>query len=127
MQNNINFTTEKTFKETGKCRFDIFIPKYNIIIEPDGIQHFKNSFSLPVYNWEENIKRDSLKNQFCLDNNVKILRIPYIYDIKKDKEKIKKLITDFIKTRKVPENILEFYKQFKFHNYYQIATELNEK
>ena len=126
LQNDINFTTEKTFKETGKYRFDIFIPEYNIIIEPDGVQHFTNRFSLPAHNWEENIKRDSLKNQFCLDNNIKILRIPYIYDIKKDKDKFEKLITDFIKTRKVPEDILEFYKQFEFHNYYQIATELNK-
>ena len=59
-------------------KFDFYLPDYNMVIEYDGIQHFKpvkkfggvERFKLDKY-------RDSLKNKYCEDNNIKMLRIAY--------------------------------------------------
>lgn len=62
-----------------KCLpFDFYLPEYNICIEYDGEQHYK-----PVDYWggEEGFKQrqknDEIKNQYCKDNNIKLIRIPY--------------------------------------------------
>lgn len=47
IENNINFITEKTFPTckfpdtNASARFDFYLPDYNMVIEFDGIQHFK--------------------------------------------------------------------------------------
>lgn len=78
---NIRFETQKTFKDLkykGLLKFDFYLPDYNICIEVDGGQHYN-----PVELWggEENLKiikiRDSLKNEYCKNNNIKLIRIPY--------------------------------------------------
>ena len=40
---NIKFEREKTFADLrgGKFRYDFYLPLYNILIEVDGEQHFK--------------------------------------------------------------------------------------
>lgn len=65
--------------------FDFFLPDYNICIEFDGRQHFKVvDFGQSSINQKkiqkqfENTKRnDSIKTQYCIDNNIKLIRIPY--------------------------------------------------
>lgn len=79
-ENNISFVTEKTFENfyydnsKGKPRFDFFINN-SYLIEFDGIQHFK---SIDFFNisLEEQQKRDSIKNNWCLQNNLPLIRIP---------------------------------------------------
>ena len=75
---NIIYKTEKRFKD---CRnklplpFDFYLPEYNICIEFDGIQHFK-----PTYGEEKFKQRkinDSIKNKYCKENNINLIRIPY--------------------------------------------------
>ena len=80
---NIKYKEQKTFPdcllETGnKAKFDFYIEdKY--LIEYDGQQHFK------CENWGWNTKeqfentqlRDKIKNQWCIDNNIPLIRIPY--------------------------------------------------
>ncbi len=62
--------------------FDFYIEDLNLIIEYDGFQHFH-----PVKYWggedglKENKERDLIKNKYCQDNNIKILRIPYTESI----------------------------------------------
>lgn len=85
-QNNIQFETQKTFDtcifpDTGrKARFDFWVNN-TYVIEYDGEQHFQASSSEKSWNTEENLEktrqRDSYKNQWCLDNNIPIIRIPY--------------------------------------------------
>ena len=81
-QNHINFETEKTFidcrnpKTKKLLKFDFYLPEFNYCIEYDGIQHFdKNS------GWKEPIEdiqyRDNLKNQYCKEHNIPLIRIPY--------------------------------------------------
>lgn len=80
----IKFKREKTFKDcinpkTGcKLRFDFYLSDYNCCIEYDGFTHFVASGG---WNTEENLAgiqyRDNIKNTFCKDNNIRLVRIPY--------------------------------------------------
>ena len=83
-KNNINFIQQKQFDncinpKTGrKLKFDFYLPDYNCCIEYDGIQHFQ---SVEYFGGKEglqnNLYRDSIKNEFCRNNNIKLIRIPY--------------------------------------------------
>jgi hypothetical protein len=58
-----------------KLPFDFYLPEKNTLIEFDGQQHFT-----PVWGKEalEKIQRtDSLKNQYCKKNGIKLIRISY--------------------------------------------------
>jgi len=77
-ENNIEFEREKCFNNLRKYRFDFYLSEKNVIIEFDGIQHFK-----PIKLWggEERFKQqknnDYIKNLYCKDNNINLVRIPY--------------------------------------------------
>lgn len=81
---NISYVREKSFddcinpKTNKKLRFDFFVDnKY--LIEYDGIQH---SIDALTKNWGESIDdvryRDNIKTQWCRDNNIPLIRIPYM-------------------------------------------------
>lgn len=77
-------------------RFDIYIKELNLAIEYDGEQHFKPidfSGNKDIETTMEELKgiqyRDFIKNKYCYDHNIYIMRIPYtkqneIYEIIKD-------------------------------------------
>ena len=93
--NNIIYYREKQFNRcvyVGRLRFDFHIPKYNLCIEYDGIQHFKAIDYFGGSNGLEKCKkRDDIKNKYCLNNNIKLLRIAYLdYDI------IDEILTKFL-------------------------------
>ena len=78
LKHNIKFIQEKRFDDCRDIKplpFDFYLEDYNFIIEFDGRQHFE-----AVYN-EENFnitqRHDKIKNQYCRDNNIVLLRIPY--------------------------------------------------
>ena len=81
--NNIPYETEKTFVDFVFSssqihpRFDFYVNN-QYIIEFDGIQHF---IANGGWNTEEKVKenkeKDKIKNQYCFDNNIPIIRIPY--------------------------------------------------
>ena len=80
--NNIFFEKEKVFfnfEDTNKpAKYDFYIVNEKYIIEYDGIQHFK-----PGTGWntkEKFIKtqeHDKIKNRYCFEHNIPIIRIPY--------------------------------------------------
>ena len=84
-ENHIKFETEKMFDDcifedtNRKARFDFYINN-TYIIEYDGQQHFK-----PTGGWhtEESFlniqKHDKIKNQYCFEHNLPIIRIPYTH------------------------------------------------
>ena len=80
-QMNIHYENQKTFddcKDTKKLRFDFYLLKYNLLIEYDGIQHFKQSdFFGGTKGFESYKKRDRIKNEYADKNNIPLLRIPY--------------------------------------------------
>ena len=63
------------------------------LIEYDGKQHFE---PIEFYGGEkhfEEIKiRDSIKNQYCFENNIKLLRLKYDLSNEEIKEKIVNII-----------------------------------
>lgn len=65
-----------------KLSFDFYIPKYNLLIEYDGAQHFY--FSGKSWDTEENFvitkEYDAIKDLFCKKNNINLLRVPYNMD-----------------------------------------------
>ena len=80
--NNINFVEEYTIDlffnaKTNKARFDFFVEdKY--AIEFDGIQHFQET-NFHHGTLEERQEHDKIKNQWCKENNIPLIRIPYTH------------------------------------------------
>ena len=75
---SIQFVNQKRFndcKDKKVLPFDFYLPDYNTCIEFDGQQHFE-----PKYG-EEKFKitqyHDQIKNKYCEDNNIRLIRIPY--------------------------------------------------
>jgi very-short-patch-repair endonuclease len=88
--NNVEFKPQysfhdlKGFRKKIPLRFDFYIPSINLLCEYDGIIHYKptrfnrdlseeeivEAFEIQKYN-------DSLKNEYCLKNNIPLLRISY--------------------------------------------------
>lgn len=77
-EHNIDFIPQKTFSPLNKSkyRFDFFIPKYNLAIEYQGEQHYKNNTCFK--DTLENIqKRDEIKREYCLNNGIHLKEIKY--------------------------------------------------
>ena len=79
--NNISYVIEHRFKGCVNPRtgytlpFDIYLPEKDVIIEYDGPHH-----TTPVYGEDSLINtkyRDNIKNEWCIENNKTLLRIPY--------------------------------------------------
>lgn len=86
-QNNIDYIQQKYFNDlvSGKKRylfFDFFLPNRNICIEYDGQQHF---IPLQRFGGLESYQKlkeyDLMKDKYCEDKNINLIRIPYT-DIK---------------------------------------------
>lgn len=89
----IDFIQEYKFddcKYVRKLLFDFYLPEYKLLIEYDGEQHFQ-----PQNCWggekEFQIikKRDEIKNRFCTENQIDLLRIKYNENVE---EKIDQII-----------------------------------
>lgn len=95
--NEIEFIRQYEYVECKHKRvlpFDFFLPKYNTLIEYDGKQHYeRGSFRMSDEEFEEVQKRDKIKTDYCKENNIKLIRIPYwdfdnIENILKDELKL---------------------------------------
>ena len=85
---HIIYETQKSFKDCRDIRplpFDFYLPRYNKIIEYDGEQHFK---SVEYFGgdkaFECRIKHDNIKNEYCKNNDISLLRIPYYKNIEEE-------------------------------------------
>lgn len=79
---NIQFEQQKTFDGCfGKAplRFDFYIPSLNMCIEYNGFQHYHVGCGWNDYNKLLSTKRhDKIKIDYCYNNNIKLLVIPYV-------------------------------------------------
>lgn len=79
---NIPFVQEKTFStcrfpETNALlRFDFYVDN-TYLIEFDGIQHFKEIGWNNANELKATQQRDNFKNEWCQQNNIPLIRIPY--------------------------------------------------
>lgn len=81
----------------NKLHFDFWLPQYRVAIEYDGRQHYESN---EFFDKRESLyvrqHRDQLKNQYCKEHNIKLLRIPYTYDSYKKVYQLMKDKLDFI-------------------------------
>lgn len=67
--------------------FDFYLPNFNLCIEYDGEQHTLGwNYGKNCENSLNIIKEnDSIKNRYCINNNINILRISYLdYEFTED-------------------------------------------
>ena len=79
--NNIRYISQYKFND---CRFklplpfDFYLPQYNTCIEYDGAFHYKIIKGLGSVDGLIDTKiRDTVKNIYCENNNITLIRIPY--------------------------------------------------
>ena len=88
--NDVGFEQEKRFDDcrspktkNQRLPFDFYVKGVNTIIEYDGMGYFKpiriNSMSHEnaILSYQRTIKNDIIKNKYCKDNGIKLIRIPY--------------------------------------------------
>ena len=87
---NIEFTQQHTFDDCcdkRKLPFDFYLPQYNLCIEYDGKGHYEpidwggrgEDWAKENLEWVQN--HDIIKDEFCKNNNILLLRIPYWEDV----------------------------------------------
>jgi len=80
-ENNIEYDRQKKFTDCLNNRhlsFDFYIPDYNLCIEYDGIQHFEPIDYFGGYDYFYKIKkRDKIKDDYCKNNKIRLVRIKY--------------------------------------------------
>lgn len=83
---DFNYECQKTFKDCKskrKLRFDFYLSDFDVCVEYDGEQHF---IEKEHFGGKEALlktkERDRIKNVYCQENNIKLLRIPYQIDRK---------------------------------------------
>lgn len=97
IKSGIKYETQKKFDD---CRnilplsFDFWISDFNTLIEFDGIQHF---IPLGYIRGDDKllytIKCDKIKNEYCKNNNIRLLRISY-----KEINNIDDILSSYFKT-----------------------------
>lgn len=82
-ENNISFVREKVFDSCrftesahAKARFDFYVNN-SYLIEFDGVQHFRDGCF--GNNLQDRQEKDAYKNQWCIENNIPLIRIPYTH------------------------------------------------
>ena len=108
-ENNIPFKYQIDYLDLPSKKFDFHIGinlEKGYIIEYDGQQHF--FYTGTGWDTQEHYERthanDILKNKYCFDNNIPLIRIPY--DAEYDLNDLKLETTRFLLT---PENEEEYY------------------
>jgi len=78
---NIDYLKQYRFNDCINKRplpFDFYLPNNNVLIEYDGRQHYK---PIDFFGGEKGLKyrrqNDAIKNKYCKDNNIKLIRIKY--------------------------------------------------
>lgn len=103
-KNNIVFEQEKNL-EGSRQRFDFYLPEYNLAIEYNGRQHYEciEFFHKTQEEFEKDKERDERKKQYCLDNNIGLLIIPYTLKL----DEIENIIINTISSTTKVEQVLE--------------------
>ena len=100
-KNNLHYEKEKIFEE---CRdqkplpFDFYLIDFNACIEVDGIGHYRpvtfggNKEKANIL-YQERVKNDKIKNDYCKKNNIPLLRLPFwIIEKEEHYDELKKFI-----------------------------------
>lgn len=104
---NIFFQYQFRFEDIKEKEYDFYVNN-QYIIEYDGSQHFyyRGTGWDTKEHFERVRKNDLIKNKYCFDNNIPIIRIPYDAEYTIDDLKLE--TTRFLLT---PENEEEYYNR----------------
>ena len=81
---NINFIQQQTFDKLigvggRKLSYDFYLPKFNVLIEYNGIQHYE---PVEYFGGERQFKiqqeHDKRKRKYAEDNKIKLIEISYL-------------------------------------------------
>lgn len=134
IKNKIKYVEQYKFSECKNIKelpFDFYLPKLNVCVEYDGEQHFK---SIDKWGGEDRFndikKNDNIKNEFCLNNKIELIRISY-----KEYNKIEDILTEKVlmvkNERKIDILIKKLdisndYKfKYKFDNYLNVNSKID--
>ena len=94
--NNIHYIAQKSFKECknkNKLKFDFYLSDYNLCIEYDGEGHY---YPVRIFGgikkFVKRLKRDLIKELYCIQKDIDLLRIPY-WDFDNIEEILKECLT----------------------------------
>ena len=91
IENNIQYIKEYKFekcKDKRELPFDFYLVDKNIAIEVNGRQHYEKAYFGNCNDYvaskklEYTQKHDLIKYKFCLENNIKLIYIPFFTDDK---------------------------------------------
>lgn len=108
LYNNIDYITQYQIKINGfkrNKRIDFYLPKYNLFIEYNGIQHYEKAHFHNNFDFQKQIERDQKIREYCIFNKINLLEIDsrkYFKFLSKsqkviDKEKLQNFILDHLK------------------------------
>ena len=87
-KHDIEYVFQKPFKDCcdiNPLPFDFYLPHYNCCIEYDHKQHYE---PIEYFGGEEKFKiqqkHDNIKNEYCKENGITLLRIPYYKNIEEE-------------------------------------------
>ncbi|KAK8841976.1 hypothetical protein M9Y10_006325 [Tritrichomonas musculus] len=85
--NNIEFTTQKTYEDLKsaknyKLRFDFYLSQLDLLVEMDDRSHRSD---------DEQVKNGKLKDQYCIEHKLKLLRIDETTPTSEYEEAIKQM------------------------------------
>ena len=83
--NNIQYIKEKTFQDCRNIKvlpFDFYLVDYGACIEVDGLGHYRpvqfgGSKQEAETNYNQRVKNDKIKTDYCNINNIPLLRLPF--------------------------------------------------
>lgn len=115
-QNKVIFNEEVSFdnlKNKFQLKFDIEIPKLNLLIEFDGQQHFREDLAFSKHTYLKQKTNDKIKNNWIVTNNkYNFVRIPY--DISENDLIL--LIENIINKNKIDHLLIDKYSMFTYYN-----------
>lgn len=81
-KHNIQFIEQYRFNDCkfkNILSFDFYLPQYNCCIEYDGEQHYKiKDWFGGLDGFVDRVIRDTVKNEYCKNNNIRLIRISYL-------------------------------------------------
>lgn len=92
-EHNIEYERQKTFddcRNINPLRFDFYLPARNAVLEYDGEFHYMEIDGIPNDYKQQQIN-DRIKDEYCKDHGIEILRIPYW-----EKDNIESILSDWL-------------------------------
>ena len=87
-KHNIDYNFQYPFencRDNKPLPFDFYLPDYNSCIEYDGKQHFE---PIEYFGGQEafeiTVRHDNIKNDYCKNNGISLLRIPYFKNVEEE-------------------------------------------